>query len=265
MASLLYIAHDFPTALHAIRVLACDVQAPTITNWQKLKKVARYLAGIAKQGHFFPRTRDSGDVTLLQVFTDSDWAGDKGSRKVVVVRYCAAGAVLCLYAAVHGQTIHAQSSGEAEFYGGVSGISSALGAKHAMEFLGISTKIEVRLDSSSARGILNRQGVGKIRHLAVKALWCQDIVRQGLITIKPVPGVKNIADIGTKALTISRLDELASMMGVMSKADAMRTGDEQSRNDDININPGVSAIEDIKMRTTSIIADKLMQHLLIRA
>ena len=43
-----------------------------------------------------------------------------------------------------------------------------------------------------------RQGVGKVRHLAVRYLWVQAYVKKGLLTVKKERGEDNPADIGAK-------------------------------------------------------------------
>ena len=77
------------------------------------------------------------------------------------------------------------------------------------------------MDSAAARGILARQGVGRIRHLSCKILWLQQLVKQrGKVVptvdgdpelfhvVSGVSGSNNIADLGTKRLGKKRLSEL---------------------------------------------------------
>ena len=118
-----------------------------------------------------------------------------------------------MYTASVGQSIHSQSSGEAEFYSAVSGVSAGLGVQYLLHFMGMMTTVEVQLDSSAARGVLWRSGVGRIRHLEVKTLWVQDLVVAKRITIKPVPGLQNVADIGTKVLSADRIKYLKEKIG----------------------------------------------------
>ena len=69
-----------------------------------------------------------------------------------------------------------------------------------------------RSDSSGARGILQRQGVGRVRHLSCKNLWLQNLTSSGDIKLACVAGAHNPADIGTKRLTSSRLRSLMAML-----------------------------------------------------
>ena len=75
---------------------------------------------------------------------------------------------------------------------------------------------ELQLDSSAARGVLWRTGVGRIRHLEVKTLWVQDLVAAGRLQVKAVPGTENVADIGTKVLTAERIEFLKKKVGIIT-------------------------------------------------
>ena len=67
--------------------------------------------------------------------------------------------------------------------------------------LGIEKKATLRLDASAALGILQRKGVGKIRHLDVGCLWLQEKEAREILKLAKEPGETNPADIGTKHLT----------------------------------------------------------------
>ena len=105
-------------------------------------------------GVWFPT---EGNTDKIIVSTDSDWAGCKRTRKSTscIVIQCGG---CTLYTASVGQSIHSQSSGEAEFYSAVSGVSAGLGVQYLLHFMGMKTTVEVQLDSSAARGALWRSG-----------------------------------------------------------------------------------------------------------
>ena len=72
------------------------------------------------------------------------------------------------------QAVIALSSGEAELYGIVKGASAALGFRSVALDLGFNLGTEVFSDSAAARGICNRSGLGKVRHVDVQELWVQE-------------------------------------------------------------------------------------------
>ena len=63
---------------------------------------------------------------------------------------------------------------------------------------GISLSIVVNTDSSAAKGIASRRGLGKVRHIEVHQLWVQEKVANGEIEVRKVDGKTNIADMLTK-------------------------------------------------------------------
>ena len=58
------------------------------------------------------------------------------------------------------------------------------GMQTILKDMGIVVKIQLTLDASAALGVLQRQGVGKIRHLEVGALWLQEKETQRRFTTR---------------------------------------------------------------------------------
>ena len=77
--------------------------------------------------------------------------------------------------------------------------------------LGLSVNINLYSDSSAARGIAARSGLGKVRHVAVHLLWLQQQVRSGRIVIRGVAGSANPADVYTKHLGREALDKCCNL------------------------------------------------------
>jgi len=207
----LYAGHDMPEAQHAIRELTQDLREPNEQAMVRLKRCVRYLYHNRDQGIWFPV---SGEPTELAVKTDTDWAGDRVSRKsVTCVVYSVGDCTLCT--SCTGQAIHAQSSGESEFYGNVTGVSGGILLQHILQFLGLNLELTLYTDSAASRGILNRLGVGKIRHLEVKTLWIQRLVEERLLRVRAISGKLNPADIATKTLQKERMELLKALIGVV--------------------------------------------------
>ena len=112
----------------------------------------------------------------------------------------------------------AMSSGEAEYYALVKAASEALGMQALAADLGWSWKVLLWLDSSAAKGIASRMGLGRVRHLEVRFLWLQEVVRKGRVIIKKVAGERNPADILTKpknaADMMAKLGPVSAELGV---------------------------------------------------
>ena len=67
--------------------------------------------------------------------------------------------------------------------------------------LGIESKIILYTDSSAARGIIHRAGLGKLRHLETGYLWLQAAVKAKRLQVRKVLGAENPADLFTKHLS----------------------------------------------------------------
>ena len=92
-------AHDRPDIQFAVRSLASFLQVATRKNWKHLEHLTLYLLGtqdycFAYQGnapgtstlHDYPENQEAIEfmdkkIHLLEVFSDSDWAGDRTTRK----------------------------------------------------------------------------------------------------------------------------------------------------------------------------------------
>ena len=78
----------------------------------------------------------------------------------------------------------------------------------------------VYTDSASARQFLARQGLGRLRHLDLRLLWLQDLVRSHQLRLSAVPGPENLADLQTKALKADRIRYLLHGFKVRDEANA---------------------------------------------
>ena len=64
-----------------------------------------------------------------------------------------------------------------------------------MEEFGIEVQLTVKSDVVAAIGIVKRQGLGRVRHLAVADLWIQQRAKEGSVKFEKLPGAQNTSDI----------------------------------------------------------------------
>ena len=102
----------------------------------------------------------------------------------------------------------AQSSGEAEYYALVRAASEALGMQSLMRDMGWDAKISLLVDSSAAKSIASRTGLGKLRHVEIKFLWLQEAVRKKKVVLSKVRGDVNPADVLTKPKSLDDMKQL---------------------------------------------------------
>ena len=108
----------------------------------------------------------------ITVFTDSDWAGDTVTRKNTSCGVvCRGSHIISWWCKL--QSNIALSSCEAELNAALKGAVEGLNVQRLATSLGDDLTLELWTDASAARGVILRQGVGKVRNLQVKQLWLQ--------------------------------------------------------------------------------------------
>ena len=60
--------------------------------------------------------------------------------------------------------------------------------------------IRLELDAAAAKGILDRQGLAKVRHIDVNCLWLQEQCAKKMVPLAKIPGEINAAGLTTKHL-----------------------------------------------------------------
>eukprot|EP00435_Cladocopium_sp_Y103_P067749 s1389_g30.t1 len=220
---LLYISGDCPDAQHGIRKVASHLVKPTEKQYKQLEHLVCYLKGIAWFAIKLAKTSCGSSVLepsgeerkehLLEVFTDSDWAGNKETRKSISSAHLCLNGVL-VYALTRTQKSVAMSSCEAEYVAMTTGTSEAVFLKNCIEFLtGQKCRITLRCDSSSARAFCHRQGVGRVRHISCGLLWLQELVQKGEVDVKPVSTRRNTADLSSEIQSKRRIRVLLNLIG----------------------------------------------------
>ena len=107
----------------------------------------------------------------------------------------------------------ALSSGEAELAALVRATSEGLGMKSIMEEFGFKVQLKVKSDAIAAIGIVKRQGLGRVRHLAVADLWIQQRAKEGSVKFEKLPGPENTSDILTKPIDAETLNKHLATLG----------------------------------------------------
>ena len=204
---LAYLAADVPVYGFSANRLARFMAKPTVGSWARLKRCLRYLHGHGRWIQNFPLQDRPGRI---DVYADSDWAQDPDRKSVscVVTMH----GKHCLRVQVATQTAPALSSGEAEFVAQVKGGSTAIGMRSMIRDMGGQVSIDLHTDSTAGKGIASRVGLGKVRHLDTGLLWLQHHVNRRDLRIKKVHKDENLADIGTKAVSVTVQETLMKLM-----------------------------------------------------
>ena len=200
-----YLAQDRSDIMFAVKELTRHMSKPTETSWTLLKRLGRYLLGSPRVVLNFPY---QSVYKHVDVWTDSDWAGDRMERKSISGGVIRLGShSVKLWSST--QKSIALSSGEAEYYALVKGGSIGIGISSMLSDFGVvvDSRLHIHTDSSAAKGICSRRGLGKVRHIDIHMLWIQDRVYKGDIIIKKVCGEDNISDALTKHVDAGKLTQ----------------------------------------------------------
>ena len=90
----------------------------------------------------------------------------------------------------------------------------ALGTLTLLEELGAEATARVHVDASAAKGIIERTGLDKIRHIDVNVLWLQEQEVRGRVPLRKIDGTKNPADLMTKHLEVKKIEEHLERLGL---------------------------------------------------
>jgi len=197
-----YLSLDRPDLAYAAKELCRRMQHPRQSDLSALRRLVQYLAGSPRLVYQY----EWQDSATLRVFSDTDFAGCRATRKSTSGGCAFRGSHLVKHWSST-QKVVTLSSGEAELTGLVKATCEGLGLQSLAADLGGSLAVTVLADSSAAIGICRRAGLGRVRHLAVSQLWVQGRLRDGAFTLRKVLGTDNPADILTKPVVRQALDK----------------------------------------------------------
>ena len=160
-ARLNFLSQDRPDIQYSVKEVSRWMSSPRGKDLEALKRIGKYLLGKPRATFFYRWQRAPTELTS---FSDTDWAGCRGTRKST-----STGTI------THGdhyikswssqQSLVSLSSAEAELYGVVKASSETLGAQAMAGDFGHTQSVRIYADASAALGIVHKKGLGKVRHI----------------------------------------------------------------------------------------------------
>ena len=201
---LLYLVkHSRPDIANAVRELSKCLDAPTMMAYKEMQRVAKYVIETPNKGLKFQPDFDLLDEEMqwvLILFTDSDWAGDKESRKSVGGYMLFVNGVLLMWKSKQLPVVTLSSS-ESEYYACSEGVREIPFLIQLLMFLGIKVKLPVKVWVDNVGAIFmneNSSNSQRTRHVDVRVRFTESLQQQGLIDIAFCPSAKNLSDGQTK-------------------------------------------------------------------
>ena len=223
---LLYVSSDYPAAQYAIKTLSSMCGSPNEGSWRCLRHLVNYM--FFHENHVTClRTEGKGiglvvrdDTHTLEVFADADWSGNKSTRKSTSAG-CIAFDGMVIHTFSRSQSCVSLSSGESEYIACVSATCDGILLRSALQhIMRVDVSMHLFTDSSAARGIMGRQGCGRLRHISGRLLWLQDFLfKWKKASLHAVPTLTNPADLFTKSLTGARVRTLSHILGIRDSHD----------------------------------------------
>lgn len=203
---LFLIKHSRPDLCNAVRELSKCLDGASDGAYKEMLRVIKYVMDTRSKGLRMEPTMGELEWKLL-VYSDSDWANDKETRRSVGGYMIFLNGVLISWRSKM-QRVVSLSSAEAEFYACAEAVKEVPFIKQLLEFLGIKVTlpIEVKIDNIGA--IYMSQGEAsttRTRHMDVRWFYVNDLQDQGVIAIKFVRSEDNVADVATKNVTAATM------------------------------------------------------------
>ncbi len=214
-----------PDMSYTVKELARRLASPTVNDWQRMHRLLRYIRGTVDTIlELNPRAPDGRhgehgghDEGVLRVYADADWATGPSRRSTTGGAMFWNGVLLTCWSRT--QPVVALSTAESELLAMTTGVQEGQFARHLLDELGVKATVTVYSDSSAARAVVARRGVGRMKHLAVRDIWLQSQLRSGAIDVKCVGSEVNPADLFTKSFAGPRFRTLAKLIGMRSADD----------------------------------------------
>ena len=210
-ASCNYLAADRPDIMYAVKELCREMSNPNSRSMARLKRVGRYL--VAKPRQIW-RYDWQAPVYTVDINTDANWCGCKVGRKSTSGGTILRGGHL-VKAWSKTQAVIAKSSAESELYAIVKGSCEGLGVCTLLKDFGeTQPQARIHIDAFAAKGIVERRGLGKLRHIEVDVLWLQEQYARRLVPLHKCLDTDNVADMLTKHIAAPTIRHYSDALAI---------------------------------------------------
>ena len=201
-----YLTLTRPDIQFAVNYVCQKMHKPTVSDFQHLKRILRYVKGTVTMGISFNKFTDS----ILRAYSDSDWDGCKETSRSTG-GYCTfLGHNLISWSSRKQPTI-SKSSTEAEYRSLSETASEITWVSHILKELGVPLPVTPELYCDNLSAVLltaNPAFHSKMKHFTRDHHYVRERVGLGTLLVKHIPGLQQIEDIFTKSLPVSAFHRL---------------------------------------------------------
>ena len=209
VAILNYVAQDRPDLGFSVNECARGMSSPSTEDSTRIKRVLRYLRQVPRRVQHFTWQEMPHRV---DVFSDADWAECRRTRRSTTRGVIMLGSHE-IKTWSRTQASVALSSAESELNALVRASTEALCIVSLSNECGYNFEGHVLIDSSAAHGIVQRRGVGKVKHLQTQQLWVQEVASEGRLHYSKIPREQNLSDLLTHSWDSNIGEAMLTQMG----------------------------------------------------
>ena len=161
-----------------------------------------------------------GEGHLLEAISDASWAGERDKKSMSAMTLFLNGNMI--HASNRRQKSISLSSCESELHGSLAAVQEGIFLKRVLERLcGSEVLLQHRVDSSSCRAVISKQGLSKLRHVEIAFLWIQEKLKLGEFVTGAISTKFCPPDLLTKPTGGARTKLLCYMMGVVQNGEVI--------------------------------------------
>ena len=202
-----------PDIAAAVGTLSKFMSKPGKEHWEGIKRVLRYIKGTVNHGLIYSANIND---TLLQEYSDADWAGDVDTRRST------SGYVYQIFGntvswSSKSQNSVAKSSTESEYIALSTASQEAIWLRRLLMNIGYQAKDPTTLfedNQSTIEMSKNPKYHNRTKHIDVLYHFIREHVNAGKIAVKYCNTKDMIADIMTKGLGKTQFEKLRGELGV---------------------------------------------------
>ncbi|XP_055632964.1 uncharacterized protein LOC129773391 [Toxorhynchites rutilus septentrionalis] len=219
VGALLYIAVCArPDIATSVGILGRKFSAPTEADWTAAKRVVRYLKGTKK----WKLQLGGKNAKALVAFSDSDWAGDKSTRKSTTgyVVYYAGGAVCWVS---RRQSCVTLSTMEAEYVALAETCQEVIWLRRLLEDFG-EHQVTATVVNGDNQGCLSfarsARSSKRSKHIETKHHFVKDLCDRGEVVLQYCHTDQMRADVLTKPLGFVKHQQFAEQLGLVKSTES---------------------------------------------
>jgi hypothetical protein len=204
---LLYLVkHSRPDISNSVRELTKVLDGATQAHWKAMVRVIKYVLDTKNHAlKLQPREGELPGISYLEGFSDSEFAGDRDTRRSVYGYAIYQDGALVSWKTKGGKSV-TLSTTEAELFAGsetakeLMFIYNIYKGMYEVDYLKL--PIIIRMDNTGAIYLANNYTTGqRTKHIDIRDHYLRELVSRGIIKIIFVKSEENDADIYTKNLS----------------------------------------------------------------